>query len=107
MTGSGSHPHHVMVAPLEIHIVEFHQMVHDNMRSRTSVKDIPDDMESGDNQSLDYLRNRHDEFFRPVNPDNRVKNLIIILFFLHNPVILAEQFFQNIGKIRWKILSEF
>ena len=107
MAGSRSHPHHIMIAPLEVHIVKFHQMVHNNVRSRSSVKNISDHMKSGDNQLLNDLRDCYNELFGTIDTNDRVKNLIIILFFLHNPVILTEQFFQNIGKIRWKILSEF
>ena len=35
-----------MVAPLDIYIVEVHELVHDNVRTRSTVEDITDDMQA-------------------------------------------------------------
>ena len=105
MPGSRTHPYHIMIPPLEIHVLQLHQMIHDNMRPRSSVENIPDHMKSCDNQTLNSLGNSHNKLFGPVDSDDSIKNLIIILLFLHHPVILAEQFFQNVREIRRKTLS--
>ena len=50
-----AHPHHVMVAPLDIHGMVFAQSIHNNMRAGTSVVNITDDMQMIDDQLLDQV----------------------------------------------------
>ena len=41
---SCTHPEHIVVTPLDIYIVVGQELVHDELGTRTSVKDVPDDM---------------------------------------------------------------
>jgi len=36
--GSGTHPHHIMVAPLDIHVMVAHQQIQNNVRAGAAVK---------------------------------------------------------------------
>ena len=54
-SGRRAHPHHVMVAPLDIHGMVFAQSIHNNMRAGTSVVNITDDMQMIDDQLLDQV----------------------------------------------------
>lgn len=47
-----------MVAPLDIYIVEVHELVHDNVRARSTVEDIADDMQTVHSQVLDQVAER-------------------------------------------------
>ena len=106
MAGGGAHPHHIVIAPLEVHIFQLHQMIHDDVRARPPVEDISDHVEPCDNQSLDRLGYGNDELLCPVDADDRIKDLVIILLLLHHPVILTQKFFQNVGKIRRKAFPQ-
>ena len=57
----GSHPDHVVVAPLEIHVVEIHEIVHNVIRVRSTVKDIAYDVEVVHRQHADRVRHAGDE----------------------------------------------
>ena len=103
LPGCSSHPDHIMVSPLNVNIISvLYQILHDNVGTGTPVKDITDYMKSGDRQFLYHIGHGHDEVTGPANADDGVKNLIIILFLLNYPVVLTEQFLQNIGKILWE-----
>ena len=39
-----AHPGDVVVSPLDVHIVEVHQFLHNDLRPGTSVENVPDDM---------------------------------------------------------------
>ena len=41
---SSTHPEHIVVTPLDVDIVVGQELVHDELGTRTSVKDVPDDM---------------------------------------------------------------
>src|SRR5699024_1430092 len=87
MPGSRAHPDHIVIAPLEVHMLQLHQMIHDDMRARSSVKNIADDMESCDDKPLYRLRDGDDKLFGAVDPDDGIKDLVIVLFLLNHPVV--------------------
>ena len=41
---SCTHPEHIVVTPLDVDIVVGQELVHDELGTRTSVEDVPDDM---------------------------------------------------------------
>ena len=55
MTSGSSHPHHVMISPLDIHRLVAHQLVHDKMRPRSAVKNVTHDMDVVHGQTLDQV----------------------------------------------------
>ncbi len=48
-------------APLDIHVVEVHELIHDNVRARSTVKDITDNVKAVHCQVLDQVAECHDE----------------------------------------------
>lgn len=43
---SCAHPYDIVISPLEIHIVIIHEKVHDEIRMRSSVPNIPDNVQT-------------------------------------------------------------
>ena len=107
LSGRSSHPQHVMISPLNIHTVVFHKLFHNNMRTRTSVINIPDNMQMIHDQPLDQLTERNDKFLRTAHPDNRIYNFIIIGFFIRKLRFLRNQLFNDISKIFGQCLPDF
>ena len=50
-----AHPHHVMIAPLDIHGMVLTQGIHDDMGTGSSVIDVSDDMKVINDQPLDQV----------------------------------------------------
>ena len=71
---SSTHPEHIVVTPLDVDIVVGQELVHDELGTRTSVKDVPDDMQAVDGQTLDRLADRDDEVVGLPRIDDRVKD---------------------------------
>ena len=66
-----SHPQNIMVPPLDIQGMIPHQFVHDDMRTRPSVKDISHNMKMIHHKSLDQFGDGLDKLFRAFDPDDR------------------------------------
>ena len=71
---SSTHPEHIVVTPLDVYIVVGQELVHDELGTRTSVKDVSDDMQAVDGQTLDRLADRDDEVVGLPRIDDRVKD---------------------------------
>ena len=72
ITTGGAHPLSIMISPLDVHIMEAHQLLHDLVRMRASVEDVTDDMEIIDDEVLNQLRQGHDEIITHVDVDDGV-----------------------------------
>ena len=55
LSGCRSHPYNIMISPLNINGMMLFQLVHDFMRSRTSVINIPENMQMIYNQTLNQF----------------------------------------------------
>ena len=99
MAAGRSHPDDIMIAPLHIHRVIVTQRIHDHMRPRPPVIDIPDDVQMIDDQLLDQVAQRFDELLRPPDTDDRMDDLVVVGFLILYFRLLRDQFFDNIGKI--------
>ena len=102
------HPQYIVVSPLKIEGMVVHQKIHDLVRIRSAVKNIPDDMQMIYGQPLDQLCQRNDKFIRIVNFQNGIQNflviphLVIIFVFLH-----MQKLIDNIRKIFRHRLTHF
>ena len=67
-----------MIPPLDVHRMILHQLVHDQMRSRTSVVNITDNMQVIHNQTLDQFTQGYNKFLRSSDLDNCTDDRIII-----------------------------
>ena len=55
LSGRCPHPYNIMVSPLDINRMIFQQLIHNKMRSRSSVINITDNMQMIHNQTLDQF----------------------------------------------------
>ena len=99
---SSSHPHNIMISPLNIQRVILHQTIHDKMWSRTSVIDISQNMKMIHNQTLDQLCQCNDKILRTTNLNDGIHNGIIISLFVQHLRLLRNQFLDHICIIRRK-----
>ena len=58
---SSTHPQHIMIAPLDVPAVVAAHLVEDDMRTRTTVVDIAQDMQLVDGKALDDIGDGNDE----------------------------------------------
>ena len=105
MSAGSPHPHDIMISPLDIHRMILHQRIHDNMGTRTSVINIPYNMQMIDNQPLDQVAQGNDKVRCPPNPDNSMDDLIVIAFLIGNLCLFCDQLFDDISEILRQSLS--
>ncbi len=100
------HPYDIVVAPLHIDRMVMLQRIHNDMRPRPSVINIPDDMQMVDDQILYQIAECRNKFRRPADSDDRMDDFIIISFFILNFRLFRDQLFDDIGKIRGQRFSD-
>ena len=76
--GSSTHPHHVMVAPLDIYIVMTHQQIQNNVRAGAAVKQVAHDMQLIHRQMLDELAQPHDKAVGAAILDDAAHDLAVV-----------------------------
>ena len=96
-----------MVTPLDIYIVEVHELVHDNVRTRSTVEDITDDMQAVHGQVLDQIAECHDELVTHLDVDDGVDDFIIINFLVVIVVVHMKELVDDICECRGHFFSHF
>ena len=94
-----SHPEYVVIAPLDVEVVVVADRVHDNMRSRTAVVDVADDMQTVDGQALDEVTHRYDECVGPAGRDDGRDDLVEVGVFVGIGLGLVEQFLDYVAEV--------
>ena len=102
-----AHPEHIVVSPLDVQGMVGHQLVHDDVGSRSPVVNIPQDMEMVHNQPLDQFTEGHDEFLCPPHPYDGGHNGAVIGFLVPHVHLFRNQFFNHICKFRRQGLADF
>ena len=102
-----AHPGDIVVAPLDIHVVEMHELVHDNVRTRSTVEDITDDMQAVHGQVLDQIAECHDELVTHLDVDDGVDDFIIINFLVVIVVVHMKELVDDICECRGHFFSHF
>ena len=74
LSHSCSHPYNIMISPLDIKGVIFHQTVHNKMRSRSTVKNIPENMKMIHNKTLDQFCKCNDKILCTSDLNDRIYN---------------------------------
>ena len=74
-----------------------HQQIHDDIRTRAAVEDIPHDMQVIDDQTLDQVAHRDDELLCAVGLDDGRNNRIEVFALIVNVIILVEQFVDDVA----------
>ena len=104
--GGGPHPQHVVVAPLDIHAVVVHQRVQNDVRPRTTVKDIAHQMKMVHRQSLDELAQLHQEVGGPVDVDDGGNDILVIVPLVHVLIVSMDHFINDVGVLRRHSLTD-
>ena len=105
VAGCRSHPGNIMVSPLDIHIMELHQLFHNNIRPGASVKNVADNMQAVDCQILNQFTQRDNKFISDPDVDDRTDNLAVVYPFIVIIIIHMKKFIDHIGKFRRHFLS--
>ena len=79
VAGCGPHPQDVVIAPLDVEIVVVAQRIHDDVRSRPPVVNVPHDVEGVDGKPLDEVAEGYDEVIAPSRGDDRVDDDVKII----------------------------
>ena len=93
---SSPHPGNIVISPLDIHIMEAHQLLHNDIRPGASVKNIPNNMEIINGKILDQPAERCYKFIRNTGVYDRMDNLIVIKLFIFIISIHMKQFINGI-----------
>ena len=103
---SSSHPDHIMISPLDIQRMIFHQTIHDEMRARTSVINISQHMKMIHNKTLDQFCQGNDKILCPADLNDRIDDGIVICFFVQNFRFLCDQLLDHICIVCRKCLTD-
>ena len=90
------HPEYIMIPPLNIQWMIGQKLVHNQVRSRTSVINISDNMQVVHSQSLDQFAQCNNNVFRTSNFNNRIDNGSIIGLFIRHIRLAHNQFFHDV-----------
>ena len=74
-----AHPRNIMIAPLDIHIMEMHQFLQNDIRSRTTVKYIAQDMKIIDRQTPDQAADHDNKAVRHPDVNQGIDKFAVIL----------------------------
>ena len=94
-----------MVSPLDIHIMELHQLFHNNISPRPPIENIPDNMEIVNRQILNQTAQGYDETVRHLGVDNRSDNLTVVHLFIVVIIVHMQKLIDGIGKFRRHLLA--
>ena len=94
-----AHPHDVVVAPLDIHVMLRAQRLHDDVGVRTAVVDVTDDVQLADGQALDEPPKRFDERDATPGAHGRVDDAGVVGFLVHAVVVLVHELFDDVGEL--------
>ncbi len=94
--GSGTHPDHIVVAPLDIHIVVAHQQVEDDVRAGAAVEQVAHDVQLVHGQPLDELTETDDELVGAAIFDDAADDLAVVEVLVVVLKVGVEQLIQNV-----------
>ena len=103
----GSHPEHIMVAPLDIHLVVFHECFHYDIRSGTTIKDVSNNVESVDDEAFNDITDSDDKVLRFANLDDSGNNIVVIFPFIVERKVSVQQLVDDIGVFRRQRFTNF
>ena len=94
--GRRAHPDHVVVAPLDVHIVVAHQQVKDDVGAGAAVEQVAHDVELVHSQPLDELTETDDELIGAAILDDAADDLAVVKVFVVVLEVGVEQLIQNV-----------
>ena len=97
--GSGAHPENVVVAPLDVDLVMFHQVVENDVCAGAAVIDVADDVQSFYGQLLDELREAGDEHLRTASRDDGIDLTLVVGGLVFDTLLIVKQFLDRFGDV--------
>ena len=86
-----------MIAPLDVHIVKAHQLLHDDISSWPPIENVPDNVEIVNGQVLDQAAQGCDKLVRNAVVDDGMDNFIVIELFILVVSVHMEQLINGVG----------
>ena len=93
------HPEDVVVAPLDVEVVVSAQGVHDDVRPRSPVVDVPDDVQLVDGEPLDEVADGNDEVVRPSRGDDGADDLVHVGRLVRLGGGLVQELLDDVGEL--------
>ena len=103
----GTHPHDVMVSPLDVHGMVRHERVHDSVRRRAAIVDVTDDVQAIDRKALDHSRERLDERDAAARAHRRIDDGAIVGFLVDAMAIFGQKLLDDVGELAWHGAADF
>ncbi len=103
--GGGAHPEHVVVAPLDVHVVVAHERLEYFVRVGAAVENIAHDVELVHAHALDEGRELDDERVRALGQNDGGDDVAVILLLVAG-VGGVEQFLEDVRELLWQRLSD-
>ena len=92
-----SHPQHVVVAPLDVDVVEVAERVHDEVCARTAVVNVAEDVQAVNGQALDEIAEGDDEVVGAARADDGADDDVEVGLLVVVIGTLVQEFLNNIG----------
>ena len=92
-----AHPQNVVISPLDIDLVVFHQRIKDKVRTGAAIIDVADDVESFNCQVSNQFSQTCDEGQRAAGRHDRFDLALVIRRFVFDAFLIVEQFFDGFG----------
>ena len=103
----GTHPHDVMIAPLDVHRMVRHERVHDGVRRGAAVVNVADDMQLVHREALDHGRERFDERDTAARAHRRINDGAVVGFLVNTVAILGQKLLDDVGELAWHGAADF
>ena len=87
-----------MVPPLYVHIVEAHELIHNDVRPGTSVIDVPYNVQIVNGQVLNQVAQGNDELVRRIILNDGMYDFVIVQFLVIVVVVHVKQLVNDVGK---------
>ena len=101
-----AHPADVVIAPLEIDVVEAQKGIENDMRARTAVKQIAQNVDAVDRKALNEVAEGDDKVPRPLGGDDRRDDPVVVRLLVLDLLFLAQKFLDDIGVVARKLLPD-
>ena len=101
----GAHPHDVVIAPLDIDVMVRDERFHDGVGGRAAVVDVADDVQAGNGQTLNGLRERLDKVDSPPGAHRGVDDSVVVGFLVGRVHVGGDQLLKQVGELLRQLLA--
>lgn len=97
VAGGSTHPEHVVIAPLDVEMVELTEAIHDEVCAGAAVEDVAQDMEALDGEALNDMTKGRDEVVSATCVDDGADDGFVIAVLIEIVGAFVEELFDNVG----------